>query len=48
MVRGKDIRHAGKLERRSKPPPSLAPVPPEAESTRALTADIVPFSRRKQ
>jgi phosphate transport system protein len=33
MVRGKDIRHAGKLERRSKP---TTPLPPEAESKRSL------------
>jgi phosphate transport system protein len=42
MVRGKDIRHSGKLERRSKP---TTPVPPEAESKRAL-ADVPASSRR--
>jgi phosphate transport system protein len=45
MVRGKDIRHAGKLERRSKPPSPA--IPPEAESTRALAADVVPLSRKR-
>ena len=37
MVRGKDIRHSGKLERRSKP---TTPIPAEAESKRALAEGL--------
>ena len=43
MVRGKDIRHAGKLERRSRP---STPMPPEAESKRSLS-DGQASDRRK-
>lgn len=43
MVRGKDIRHAGKLERRSKPPTLK-----EMESKRALVADMQPLSERQR